>query len=258
MRRSALLQVMNEVLPAARRITKFISSQEDDFSKKSIIAERSQSTLEDYVVKLFNNVEKVNALITALTEETRFNSPEIIEIDTFITNYKRSKLADNYDLEYFGHNSLLDDIVPDISDEPLIAVTDQGNPVFILPSPITVYIARDCLTTVFDNIIANAVKHGFTKPERKDYAIRIEFRNTVIDDRDMVEFIVANNGEKLPVGMSADRMFTWGVGSGTGLGSWQIKNIIEHFGGSIKFIQYDDKADGFNIEYRFTIPMKDE
>ena len=255
LRKHALKQVMNEVLPAARRIANFITSQQGNFSKKSIIAERSQSTLESYVVKLFSNVEKVNSLISALTEETRFNEPQIIEIDTFIANYLRSKLADNYELTYFGHNELLDDVAPDISEEPLIGVTEQGDPVFVLPSPITVYIAPDSLTTVLDNIIANAVKHGFTNPERKDYAIRIEFRNAVIDDRDMVEFIVANNGEKLPAGMSADRMFTWGMGSGTGLGSWQTKNIIEHFGGSIEFIQYEDKADGFNVEYRFTLPM---
>ena len=258
LRKHALKQVMNEVLPAARRIAHFITNQEGDFSKKSIIAERSQSTLESYVVKLFNNVEKVNSLISALTEETRFNAPEMIEIDTFIARYQHSKLAENYDINYFGHNDLLDDVTPDISNVPLIGVTDKGNPVFVLPEPITAYIAPDCLTTVLDNIIANAVKHGFTNPERKDYAVRIEFRNTNIEGRDMVEFIVANNGEKVPVGMSADRMFTWGVGSGTGLGSWQTKNIIEHFGGSIEFIQYDDKADGFNIEYRFTIPMREE
>ena len=73
----------------------------------------------------------------------------------------------------------------------------------------------------------------------------------------MLEIRISNNGEKIPVGMATDQIFSWGVGTGTGLGSWQTKNIVEHFGGSIEFIQNDDAADGFYIEYRILLPITD-
>ena len=257
LRKHALKQIMNEILPASRRIANFISSQDSEFSKDTIIAERSHSTLESYAVKLFRNVEKVNALITALTDDTQYGDPQYIEVDKFIANYQHSKLVDNYDLKFFGHNDFIQDVAPEISDETLVAIHEDSGKVLILPKPITVYIDPASLTTVFDNIIANAVKHGFTNSSRKDYAIRIDFRNVDVNGKEMVEFVVANNGEKLPSGMTADRMFRWGVGSGTGLGSWQTKNIIEHFGGTIEFTQFDDKPDGFNVEYLFTLPTSE-
>lgn len=230
LRKHALKQILNEILPASRRIYNYISKQEQPFTKDSIIAERSQSTLEDYAERLYINVEKITSLVSALTDETQFKPAEIVDIPAFIKEYCKSKIADRYEIRHHGYSD---------NEETLSA-----------------FISRASLTTVFDNITANAIKHGFTNPDRKDYAIRIDYRKVDVNRRDMIEICIANNGEKLQTGMTIDKMFVWGVGSGTGLGAWQVKNIVEHYGGAIEFVQYDDKEDGFNIEYNITIPIK--
>lgn len=231
LRKHALKQILVDILSASRRIHDFISKQEQPFTKDSIVAERSQSTLENYAEILQTNVEKITSLVSALTDETVFKPAENVDIPAFVEDYCKSKIADRYEIKHHGYSENL--------------------------KSLSAYINRESLTTVFDNITANAMKHGFTNPDRKDYAIRIDYGNVDIDGRYMIEIRIANNGEKLPTGMSTDRMFVWGEGSGTGLGAWQIKNIIEHYGGTIEFIQYDDKEDGFNIEYNIKIPIKD-
>lgn len=256
LRKHALKQVMNEVVPAARRISSFISSQDGLFSKDSIVAERSKSSLERYAVKLYHDVEKINFLISALTDETQFGEPKVIELSKFMAGYCYSKLSEKYQIFWFGHQVFYHDEIEQAK-ERLETLSNNGGGIYVTPPEVTAYIDPNCLTTVLDNIVANAVNHGFTNPEKMDYAIRIEFRNTIKESKEMAEICVMNNGNKLPSGVSPERIFTWGLGSGTGLGAWQAKNIVEHFGGEIMFIQHDDEPDGFNIEYRFTLPMSD-
>lgn len=255
LRKHHLKQVMNDVIPAARRIANFVSEQEGPFTKYSIVAERSQATLKDYSIKLFQNVEKINKLITALTEETQYGQSEVLDLTMFIASYCNSKINERFEISYYGHSDFFQD--DSLIEEQLRDALPSSGKVYITAPPITAYISPDSLVSVFDNIVANAVEHGFTDPERLDYAIRIEFNNFIQDEKEMVEIRVQNNGSKLPIGMTPDRIFTWGVGSNTGLGAWQAKNIVEHYGGTMKFVQYDDEADGFNIEYRFSLPMKE-
>ena len=246
LRKHHLKHVLSEIVPAARLMADFISSQEGNFSKNEIVGKRTHTTLENYAFKLLHNTKKIQGLISALTDEESFNDPEIIDIADFIHDYKERKIDnDDYDLVFRY--------------EPIINDELENNPDFDMSqSPnLTAYIARSSFETIFDNIISNAKQHGFTEEERKDYTVRVLFCNVVVDGTEMLEIRISNNGEKIPVGMATDQIFSWGVGTGTGLGSWQTKNIVEHFGGSIEFIQNDDAADGFYIEYRILLPITD-
>lgn len=161
----------------------------------------------------------------------------------FFAEYEQNKLSDRYKLSIYdfpGISSESDDFNDDVAN------LDENR--------LTAYISKSGLVTIFDNIIANAVNHGFTDQERI-YMIRINYANILTEDGKMLEIRIMNNGEKLPDGMTPDKIFTWGIGSGTGYGSWQTKNIVEHYGGYIEFNQFDDNADGFNIEYRIILPM---
>jgi signal transduction histidine kinase len=250
LRKHALKQVLNEVVPASRRIANFISSQEGAFCKDVIIAERSKSTLNEYSQKLFRNVEKIQRLIAALTDDENYPEAKTFDFATFVAVYRHKKITDDkYRLLWFGESHFF-------GDEPEMP-TDvaPGDHREIQAAQLTAHIAPTALETVLDNLIANAVNHGFVDDQRMDYGIKILFTNILVEGTMMLEVRVMNNGAKLPDGMTPDRVFTWGIGSGTGLGSWQVKNIIEHYGGSVEFIQHDDAPDGYNIEYRIVIPM---
>jgi signal transduction histidine kinase len=250
LRKHALKQVLNEVVPASRRIANFISSQDGAFCKDAIIAERSKSTLNEYSQKLFRNVEKIQRLIAALTDDENYPEAKTFDFATFVAVYRHKKITDDkYRLLWFGESHFF-------GDEPEMP-TDvaPGDHREIQAAQLTAHMAPTALETVLDNLIANAVNHGFVDDQRMDYGIKILFTNILVEGTMMLEVRVMNNGAKLPDGMTPDRVFTWGIGSGTGLGSWQVKNIIEHYGGSVEFIQHDDAPDGYNIEYRIVIPM---
>lgn len=249
LRKHALKQILNEVVPGARRIAKFISSQEGYFSGASVIAERSGATLEDYTAKLYQNVLRIQDLISSLTDETKFEDAQTFDFHRFIAQYRQQKFTnERYSMTFFGHGSFFEEPI-----ESEIAALQNGQ--FIQAPELTVHIAPKALATVFDNIITNAAKYGFTDEKRQDYSIRVDFSNVMNEDRPMLEITVKNNGASLPAGMTPDRIFKWGVGTGTGLGTWQAKNIVEHYGGSIEFNQLEDAPDGYNIVYRILLPM---
>ena len=260
-RKHALKQILNEVVPATRRVATFIDSHDGDFRKTDIIAARSNATLNDYTQKLYRNVEKIQRLVSSLTDDVFddktnkkiYSKAETFDFSQFMASYSQRKITgDKYRLIFLGESNLYDD-------EMEIPMDLKPGEKSILSAPtLTAHMSPTEMETVLDNLIANATEHGFTDKSRQDslyYCVKVLFRNVLDKDRNMLEVRVMNNGAKLPVGMSSDKVFTWGIGRGTGLGSWQVKNIIEHYGGSVEFIQYDDAPDGYNIEYRILIPM---
>ena len=58
--------------------------------------------------------------------------------------------------------------------------------------------------------------------------------------------------------MDEGRIFTYGQssGKGEGLGGWQIKNIVEHYGGIVN-VESNDGSDtnGFTVAYVMRFPV---
>lgn len=254
LRKHALKQILQEVVPAARRISKFICANEGEFSKRSIVAERSQATLEQYVQKLQANVTRIQNLVSQLTDDEVFDPAENLDLMEFLRDYREQKFTnDNYEIEIRCYSQLYIDPEEELDQECV------ESPDLIVP------ISSKGLKTVLDNIFSNAVKYGFTE-SRLDYRINVTAQNIMVNNVPMVEIRIRNNGNPLPTGMTPDKIFTWGASSriktdspdivpGTGLGTWQAKNIIEHYGGTVQFFQLDDDVEGYTIEYVITLPM---
>ena len=120
---------------------------------------------------------------------------------------------------------------------------------------------------MLDNLIANAVKYGVTDEiekkygssdeVRKDFQIRID-TFAVHDYKEPVVIKVSNNGEAVSKSISLDKLFTWGIGRGTGIGCWQVKEIAEHFGGSASYEEYPEDPEGFVSEFRIVLPLDED
>ena len=120
---------------------------------------------------------------------------------------------------------------------------------------------------MLDNLIANAVKYGTTDDieqkygssdeKRRDFQIRIE-THAIHDYKDPVVIRVSNNGEAVSKSISLDKLFTWGIGRGTGIGCWQVKEIAEHFGGSASYEEFPNDPDGFVCEFKIVLPLDDD
>ncbi len=94
------------------------------------------------------------------------------------------------------------------------------------------------LLRVFENIVSNAVVHGFTDPDRKDYKILIS--QQIVDVNCWI-ITVSNNGESISDGFDVQKTFEYGYTNKSseghsGIGAYQIDELMKKFGGSVEII----------------------
>ena len=117
--------------------------------------------------------------------------------------------------------------------------------------------SADALTIIFDNIISNAVAHGFKGRDGKDNIIRIDL---ALEGDDYVVSI-SNNGLPVEHGFTQKDVFAYGVSTknGTrnsendnevhrGLGGFEVKRLMNEFGDDAEFISTPD--DKFKVTYK--------
>ena len=99
-----------------------------------------------------------------------------------------------------------------------------------------VSIAPEDLDKVLDNILQNAIAHGFTDSSRIDYRFDIELDYEKESNQFVIYF--RNNGNPLPKGIDTMRyglLHEKGSNSkGEGTGGFIVKSIVEHFEGSYR------------------------
>lgn len=113
--------------------------------------------------------------------------------------------------------------------------------------------------SIVNNILDNALRHGFVDDTRSDY--RVDITLTIEDNMYVVTF--ANNGVPFPKGLNAERYGikgeSAGKNAGTGIGGYRIKSISEHFGGmfSLKTTRQKDEIIS-NVIIKLPILFDDE
>lgn len=240
-RKHAVSQVLNEIIPSMDNIESFILDN-DTVSKDSVISRRFGTTLGTYLATVRKQLDKIASMVDNFTSQEQYGEPEVVRVENFLKEYCSSKRALNINVVYTHHSE----------DEEI----EQE-----------VKISKKDLTQMLDNLVTNAVKYGVTDEieqkynatdvRRKDFLIRIE-TFAIHDEKDPVVIRVSNNGEAVSKSISLDKLFTWGIGRGSGIGCWQVKEIAEHFGGSVSYKEYPEDPDGFVCEFRIVLPLNEE
>jgi len=107
--------------------------------------------------------------------------------------------------------------------------------------------ADDALSSVFDNLIANAVVHG--------RASSLEVEISREDGRCTVD--LSDNGKGMPdkvEGMLFHEDFSWGEEKGSGLGLFIVSKIMERYGGSVMLGESKGSGARFILEF----PVQEE
>ena len=116
--------------------------------------------------------------------------------------------------------------------------------------PANIRFPKEAFQIILDNISSNACSHGFKGREKEKNIIRIIAE---IKGQDLI-IRVDNNGKPMPVGMTAEKVFTYGdtteEGSDEhgGLGCYQIKDLMTKFGGEVE-LELNPEA-GFPVAYK--------
>lgn len=234
-RKHAVQQVLNEILPSVELVQNFALNN-DGFSGTTVISKRSGKTMNDYLLSLKEQVQKVVDMVDLFTTQEAFGIPEEVDLYSFLDNYRASKNTnEKYQAVYQREQEDL----------------EEGEE----SSQFLVQISRRDLTQMLDNLVANAVKHGFVDETRRDYQIEFKAFRDYSGAKPMAVIRVVNNGAPASASIPLDKVFTWGIGQGTGIGCWQVKSIAEHFGGSVAYNELTDDPDGFVCEFSICLPL---
>ena len=242
-RKHRIQQVMNEFAPAFSLLDKCREKNGGVLRDDDIVAARTGETVSSYFHKLHSIMNKVEDLVTNLVDKENWGNPSVVNIDSYVDDIPQHHLSDKFDIQTLHDH--------DVYIEEEGETVDLNNDRFISINP-------DDLAIIFDNIIANASKWGFKDTIRRDYRIRLDVSDAAIDGKPAVRICISNNGAPIHTSVDRKRFFDWGYGSGTGIGTWQLKDIVEHYGGSIKLNENPEETSGFVTEYEIILPLANE
>lgn len=238
MRKHAIEQVLNDLCPAMSTLIAFKEKNGGQFDASDIVSSRSGMTVDDYFHHMKRNLDKITYMVDKLADEFIIPEGSRLDLVEFIKDYCENHTCSSvsYSIEYHLSKAL-----------------DQ-NPAF---NSLLVPISSDWMYQVFDNICANAARHGFIDGARTDYSIRIDLLPCKLENGDVgVCISVANNGAPLTNAVSSDKIYTWGVSSnGTGIGAYEVKEIIEAAGGSVDFESNPNEKSGYCVKYKLMLPL---
>ena len=239
-RKHRIQQVMNEFGPAFALLDKCRLKNGGVLNDSDIVASRTGETVDSYFAKLNKIITKVEDLVTNLVDKVHWEPSSMVNIDSFVDNIPQLHLSDKYDIQTHHQHD--------------VEIYEEGETVDLNEDRF-ININEEDLAILFDNIIANAAKWGFTDLVRRDYRILIDVSDAILGSLTAVRICISNNGEPINPSVDRKRFFEWGYGSGTGIGTWQLKDIVEHYGGSIKLNEYPDEISGFQTEYEIVLPL---
>lgn len=184
-------------------------------------------------------IESLATLLKIFSREERFGNPEVINIDRYLSeNYTD---GENYTVDHDTDYDALKDYGLDVPEwsfnldllKGKIGLGFKVSKDDEYAEGANIKIAKDDLQRLCDNIINNAIQHGFTDPERSDYSIWSYL--TIDKERNMFQIDFTNNGTPLPKGLDKLRYGLRGekagVTGGTGEGGYIVKSIVEHYKG---------------------------
>ena len=220
-------------MSSARKNLEYYINHKDSMSNEDFM-----QGMKEEIANQKTAIDSLTTILKIFSREDQFGTPEIINIDKFLVenypdghNYHSEIEPDFQALANYGFT------IPDT----LLSNTMTGdkswqqslNEIPDFAEDINVFMAKDDLQRLCDNIFGNAVKHGFTDPTRKDYSIWVKL--TVDEERDMFQIDFTNNGTPFPMGLDKIRYGLkgekGGITAGTGEGGYIVRSIVEHYGG---------------------------
>lgn len=240
-RKHAIGQVLNHMDPALDTLMRFMESHGDTLKGSDVVSQRYGRTVSDYFASLRSQLSQVVQMVNHLTDGQQYGQAEDVHVCALVEKYIASHPASSN----FRFEQVWDQLPNDFDG------MKAGDPIDMFQ----ISIAQEDFFQVLDNIVANAVKYGFT--DNKEYCIRIFNKESTLHGQPAVDIVIANNGSPLSKGMTEENVFAYGASSSgsSGIGGAQMKDIVEYFGGEIRLNSYPEAEDGYTIEYVITLPV---
>lgn len=231
-RKHNLGNLLGDVRNNVSVLSKFISAY--GLKDKPVIPNATR-TVSEHIEKLNSLLNGMYEQISHLLDEELFGDPEKIDL---AEKLKKIPSDVNYTVEYSA----------DLGSLP------QHGRISLNPTAYVSINARN-LDSVIENIIGNAVKHGFNGERGHKIGIDLSFDGT----DQMYVVVFKNDGRPMPEGFDTVRYGIEGEkgvdSDGHGQGGAIVKGIVEHFGGRIEVV--NDPNAMYPVEIIIKLPKYD-
>ena len=248
MRKHALTQSASAIEATFYALNAYRERQNGTISDNERISRIKQTTVKDAFEYLSMATKDLLVKLDHIADvEYTFTKPEWINPEEFIESYiqKHENGWVNFKpvVKWTKGHNLADKDLTDLSGETILR---KGEPIYTMMFP------RDALKQILDNIVSNAISHGFKDESRNDYQLRFSWETDGI----ALKMCVENNGLPIPADRSTSSLLEYGVSTSLnsnghhGIGCNEIDGIMRKYDGKIELVSSPD--DEFRVKYILT------
>lgn len=254
MRKHALTQSASAIEATFYALNAYRERQNGTISDNERISRIKQTTVKDAFEYLSMATKDLLVKLDHIADvEYTFTKPEWINPEEFVESYiqKHENGWVNFKPVVTwekGHNLADKDVKIKDSENPLkeIIVLKKGEPLHVMQFP------KDALKQILDNIVSNAMSHGFIDESRNDYQLRFSWETDGSD----LKICVENNGAPIPSDRSTSSLLEYGVSTSLdsnghhGIGCNEIDGIMRKYDGKVEIVSSPE--DEFKVKYILT------
>ena len=248
MRKHALTQSASAIEATFYALNAYRERQNGTISDNERISRIKQTTVKDAFEYLSMATKDLLVKLDHIADvEYTFTKPEWINPEEFIESYiqKHENGWVNFKpvVKWTKGHNLADKDLTDLSGETILR---KGEPIYTMMFP------RDALKQILDNIVSNAISHGFKDESRNDYQLCFSWETDGI----ALKICVENNGAPIPADRSTLSLLEYGVSTSLnsnghhGIGCNEIDGIMRKYDGKIELVSSPD--DEFRVKYILT------
>lgn len=249
MRKHALTQSLSSIEAMFYALNACRERQRGKLSDENVISRRKMTTVKDAFEFIEPKLKNMMFTLERIADvEYSFDAPEWIDPEQFIEDYIKQSESGWMMFKPIitwekGHNRFSSDLFDPETHEILANKSDVID---------TLYFSRKALKRILDNIVANAMAHGFTESTRNDYQLRFSWHtegtNLVVE--------IENNGNPIPANRDTASLLEYGVSGSlhqdghNGIGCNEIDDIMRRYEGKVEIVSTPDKE--FTVKYILT------
>ena len=249
MRKHALTQSLSSIEAMFYALDAYRMRQDGRLIDEDIISRRKGTTVKEAFEFIEPNLKNMMVTLEHIADvEYSFDNPEWIDPEKFIEDYVAKGESGWLNFKPVinwasGHNQFGVDL-RDPKTHEIIAY--KGDAIAQLFFP------QDALKRILDNVVANAIAHGFTDSSRSDYKLRFSWRT---DGMSLVVEI-ENNGTAIPAERDTASLLEYGVSGAlhhdghNGIGCNEIDDIMRRYDGKVEIVSTPNEE--FTVKYLLT------
>ena len=246
MRKHALTQSLSSIEAMFYALDAYRLRQNGNLSDADVISRRKGTTVKEAFEFIEPNLKNMMVTLEHIADvEYSFDNPKMIDPERFIEAYVAQKESGWLNFKPIinwkkGNNQFGND-VRDPETGSMIAYADD--PISVL------YFSKDAFKRVLDNVVANAIAHGFTDSSRNDYKLRFSWHT---DGMNLV-VVVENNGTAIPADRDTASLLEYGVSGAlhhdghNGIGCNEIDDIMRRYDGSVEIVSTPNEE--YTVKY---------